>query len=238
MNPAGPREFDGAFYAAIGDFVREKYLDWGFTRGTTAEVDFLLQVMKLPAGARILDIGCGTGRHSLELARRGFRMTGVDLSTGLIEVARAKARSENLPADFIVQDARQLQVNGAFDAAICLCEGAFGLMGSDEAHQQMLQRVAGALRINAPFVLTAINAYAAVREKCGVNYDVYTCTKHYRETIHSPDGNQREVDIFTTAFTFRELKLMLEHAGFVVDAGYGVKAGDFAARPVTVDATE
>ena len=49
---------------------------------------------------------------------------------------------------------------------------------------------------------------------------------------------QCEVDIFTTAFTFRELKLMLEHAGFVVDAGYGVEAGDFGARPVTVEATE
>jgi cyclopropane fatty-acyl-phospholipid synthase-like methyltransferase len=64
--------YDGAFYAEVGNFIKENYLEYGFTKGTVQEVDFLVEELKLEQGARILDIGCGAGRHSLELARRGF----------------------------------------------------------------------------------------------------------------------------------------------------------------------
>lgn len=88
MHQPAAFQFEGDYYREIGDFLRENYLEYGFTKGTVQEVDFLLEVINLPPGARVLDVGCGAGRHSLELARRGYRPFGVDISPGLIEVAR------------------------------------------------------------------------------------------------------------------------------------------------------
>ena len=232
-------EYPGDFYAAIGDFLGAKYLDYGFTRGTKGEVDFLIELLALRAGARILDIGCGVGRHSNELARRGFRPTGVDVSAGLIDVARRAAEAESLPATFLVADARRLEFNDEFDAAICLCEGAFGLAGDEAGHRAILDGIARALRPGAPFVLTAINALSAARH-IGPDdtFDPYTCTTLRREMFMSPGGETRVADLYTTAFTYRELKMMLESAGLVVEAGYGCEAGDFSRAPLTVDAVE
>src|SRR5207244_109871 len=111
-------QYPGDFYAPIGDFLREQYLKYGFTKGTVGEVDFIIDLLNLPTGARILDVGCGTGRHSLELARRGYRPFGVDISSGFIEVARERATAEGLDAEFLLADARQLTLPQEFDAAI------------------------------------------------------------------------------------------------------------------------
>jgi SAM-dependent methyltransferase len=232
-------EYPGDFYAAIGDFLGAKYLDYGFTRGTKGEVDFLIDLLNLPKGARILDVGCGAGRHSIDLARRGFLPTGVDISVGLIEVARKSATAEKLPATFLVADARHLGFRDDFDAAICLCEGAFGLAGDEAGHRAILAGVAGALRPGAPFVLTAINALFAARQIGPTDtFDPYTCTTLRRETFTCPTGEQRTADLYTTAFTYRELKMLLESAGLIVEAGYGCEAGDFSRAPLTVDAVE
>jgi cyclopropane fatty-acyl-phospholipid synthase-like methyltransferase len=67
------------------------YMDNVFTKDTVREVDFLIDELKLRKGSRILDIGCGTGRHAVELARHGFRITGVGISSGMLEEARKAA---------------------------------------------------------------------------------------------------------------------------------------------------
>lgn len=232
--------YDGGYYADIGDFLRERYLDWGFTKGTLQEVDFLVDLLRLPPGARILDVGCGPGRHSLELARRGYRPLGVDISPGFIEVARQRAAAANLPAEFQVADARQLQLPAEFDAAICLCEGAFGLAGDEAGHRAVLDGVRRALRPGAPFVLTVIHALHLARQidpQQG-NFDAYTTTVRDEETITSPAGEQRQVAIYTTAFTHRELKLLLGEAGLPLEAAWGCVAGRFARKPLGIDDVE
>ena len=75
-----------------------------FTKNTVAEVDFLLSLYPLKPGASILDIGCGTGRHSIELAKRGYQMTGLDLSEKMLEVAKTNARE--LKIEWVNADAR------------------------------------------------------------------------------------------------------------------------------------
>src|SRR4028119_1781838 len=92
------QSYPGNYYAPIGDFLREEYLQYGFTQGTRGEVDFLVETLQLPGSARILDVGCGAGRHSLELARRGFVTVGIDISAGLVEVAQRAAQEEDLQA--------------------------------------------------------------------------------------------------------------------------------------------
>lgn len=139
-------EFDGSYYKEIGDFIRENYLNYGFTKGTIQEVDFLVELMDLSANSYILDIGCGPGRHSLELARRGFRTVGVDISPEFIKYATQVASAESLNAEFYAIDARELNFSQKFDGAICLCEGAFGLAGNLDNHRKVLRGIHRALK--------------------------------------------------------------------------------------------
>jgi SAM-dependent methyltransferase len=229
-------KYEGDFYSEIGDFIKEKYFDNGFTEGTQSEVDFVEKELALPAGASIIDIGCGPGRHSLELARRGYKTLGIDISAGFIEIAKRQAAQERLTAEFQVMDARNLKVPEGFDAAICLCEGAFGLAGDEDAHRQILAGVYRVLKPEAHFILTAASALNVAQN---VNkfeaVDPYTSTLTFKETITSPTGEQREAQLFTTAFTYRELKFLFEEAGFEVEVGYGCIAGRFERKPLTFD---
>lgn len=233
------RTYDGGFYALIGDFQGRMYLEEGFTEGTAQEVAFLLEHLELPPGARLLDVGCGAGRHSLELARRGLHTVGIDLSSGLIRYAQEVAAAERLTAEFHVADARALEFEGAFDAAICLCQGAFGLAGDEAGHRQVLERVSRALRPGSPFVLTAINALSAVRNLDPAStFDPYTLTSSWCQTFRSPEGEERVFEMHCTAFTYRELKWLLESVGFEVVAAYGCVAGAFSKEPLTVEDVE
>lgn len=86
---------------------------------TAREVDRIVDLLDLSGGARVLDVPCGAGRHSVELARRGFRVTGLDLSEPLVATAREAASREGLPVEFVVGDMRELPWKGGFDAAFC-----------------------------------------------------------------------------------------------------------------------
>lgn len=226
-------DYDGAYHKEVGNFQRERYLEQEYTKGTNQEVDFLLGLLNLPPGARVLDVGCGPGRHSLELARRGLNPLGIDIAEGFIDHARGVAEREHLPAEFRVMDARALEFENEFDAAICLCEGAFGVAGDEAAHRQILAGVSRALRPGARFVLTAINAFSATRnEDPAVYTDPYTATSSWTQSFENSQGETRAFRMYCTAFTYRELKWLLEGAGLEALAGYGCAAGNFTREPL------
>ena len=108
------------------------YMDNAFTRDTVNEVAFVLDMMNLSPGARSLDVGCGTGRHSIELAIRGYSVTGVDLSAGMLAQAKAAAKHAGVTVAWIKCGATRFRSAEPFDGAICLCEGAFALLGQDD----------------------------------------------------------------------------------------------------------
>ncbi len=121
------------------------------------ECDFIEKEIEFNKQTRILDIGCGTGRHSIELTKRGYQVTGIDLSKSMLKRAKEKASKENLKIDFQKQDARNLKFNNEFDLAIMLCEGSFPLMETDEMNFRILQNASKALKETGKLIFTTLN---------------------------------------------------------------------------------
>jgi 2-polyprenyl-3-methyl-5-hydroxy-6-metoxy-1,4-benzoquinol methylase len=217
-----------------------------FTQHTKAEIDFLLSLFALPAGSTVLDVGCGTGRHAVELAKRGYRVTGVDLSEGMLNVARAKAAVEDVDVKFVQADATAFATEEWFDAAICLCEGGPGLIGKGddaEAHDLAIFRsIANALKPHAPFLLTTLNGYATIRQMSDQithegRFDPATMVSKYEDEWDLPEGT-RVVQIYERLFIPPEVVKMLQTAGFRVDNVFGGTAGHWAQRPISLDEVE
>jgi SAM-dependent methyltransferase len=228
---------DGPWFNDVAKFLGPAYLRNAFTKGTGQEVAFLVDELGLAPPARILDAGCGPGRHAIALAALGFDVVGVDLSPDFIELARATAVEQGLEqrAEFVVGDVRDLAYDGAFDAVWCLCQGGFGLLGGyDEL--RVLPRFAQALRPGGRIVLSAFSAYFAVRHlEAGESFDAARGVNHERATVRGPDGDERGFDLWTTCFTPRELRLLATAAGLSVDAVYGVSPGRYRVSEPTVD---
>jgi cyclopropane fatty-acyl-phospholipid synthase-like methyltransferase len=117
------------FFEAVAAHLGSAYLRYSFTKGTDQEVGFLVEALALRPGMRVLDVGCGPGRHSLALAARGIEVVGVDISGPFVDLATegAAAVAPGL-ATFERMDARTMDFAAEFDVAISLCQGAFGLV--------------------------------------------------------------------------------------------------------------
>lgn len=231
-------EYQDGFFDELADHLGPAYLRNAFTKGTEQEVAFLVDALRLEPGMRVLDIGCGPGRHSLALAQRGIECLGIDRSARFVELARTAAAAEHLPARFEVLDVRDLAYEAEFDAAICLCQGGFGLLGGEES-AALLTRFRCALAAHGRLALSAFHAYFAVRFlEAGDTFDAATGVNHEIAPVRGADGREREFDLWTTCFTARELRLLAELAGLVVDGVFGVTPGDYARRAPALDCPE
>jgi SAM-dependent methyltransferase len=219
------------WFNELAAFLGPAYLRNAFMKGTPQEIDFLVGVLGLRPGRRVLDVGCGPGRHAIELARRGIETVGVDLSADFVALAREAAAA--LPPDasrptFEVGDVRDLAYDAEFDAVICLCQGGFGLLAGEEG-PTTVARMAQALRPGGGFALTAFSSYFAVTAlEPGETFDPATGVLHERATLRGPDGGEREYDLWTTCFTPRELRMLAEAAGLDVVAVWAVAPGRYA----------
>lgn len=222
------------------------YMDNVFTQNTTAEIGFLLQELPLSEGARILDIGCGTGRHSVELARRGFRVTGVDISTGMLQEARKAAEQAGVQLTLLHQDASTFRTSEPFDACICLCEGAFALLGSGddpiERDNRLLQAISDALKPGGRFLMTTLLAFRYIRQMGKDNpeggaYDPLTSVATSTLPVEDAAG-VHDVTLRERSYTPTELTLMLRLAGLRVENIWGGTAGNWGQRPIEPDEFE
>lgn len=221
------------------------YMENAFTRDTVAEVSFVLEELKLPAGSSILDVGCGAGRHSIELAKRGYRVTGIDISEQMLAEAEKAAKRANVTVKWVHADATQFKAAMLFDAAVCLCEGAFGLpcLNDDpNVHDvRILQNVAAALKPGAGFILTTLNGFRKVRETRQDDvekdrFDLVTMVEMIDE-IDVPEG-KRKVSLKQKSYTPPELTLLLRNAGFEVLHVWGGTAGEWGRRKINLDEIE
>jgi len=145
------------WYESLFENYAKTYEKECFVQGTVGECDFIEQELNYDKNIRVLDVGCGTGRHSIELSKRGYKITGIDLSESQLARARKKANQFNLSIDFQRLDARQLPFKSEFEAAIMLCEGAFPLMETDEMNFEILKNVTRALIDSGKFIFTTLN---------------------------------------------------------------------------------
>ena len=231
------------WFEELADHMGEAYLRYSFTKGTSQEIDFLRAELPMADGCRVLDVGCGPGRHALELARRGHQVVGVDVSETFIDVARSSARDEGLvDATFHVADARDVDhmtaIGVGFDVAICLCQGAFGVMIDDADDGAVLESIAAMVRPGGLLALSAFNAYFSVRHHESASFDVARGVSQESTEVKNSAGHAKAVSLWTGCYTPRELRLVLGRAGFVVRSIYGVEPGVYGAHPPSLDLPE
>jgi SAM-dependent methyltransferase len=117
-----------------------------WTDRTGAEVDRVEKILQPHGGERILDLACGSGRHSLELRKRGFEVVGADISAELIEIAHGEAAAADLELEFALTDLRDLTYEEEFDLVLNLNDGAIGYLESDEENRRSFEVISRALR--------------------------------------------------------------------------------------------
>ena len=215
-----------------------------FTQNTRFEVDYLEKKLGLEPGAEILDLGCGTGRHSLELARRGYRPTGLDLSPEMLALAEKSARAESLDIRWVRADATSFDPPGEFDAGICLCEGSMGLLseGDDPLEQPLsiLRNLSRCLRPAAPAALTVLNGAALLRrykasDIAAGKFDPLALTE---SVLMAPRKGEDEIPGRERGFVGTELRMLFKLSGLEITWMGGGTAGMWGDRPLDLDEIE
>lgn len=228
------------WFEPVADHLGSAYLRYSFTKGTDQEVAFLVDALGLGPGTRLLDVGCGPGRHAHALARLGVQVVGVDISERFVQLAAAEAPPG---ATFRRGDARDLRFDAEFDAAVSLCQGAFGLTGGPGAPLDgdgaVLSGMARALRPGGALAVSAFSAYFQLRYLEGTDsFDAEAGVNHERTIVKDEAGAEAQVDLWTTCFTPRELRLMAASAGLEVRHLWSVTPGAYRRDPPSIDAPE
>ena len=236
---------DRHWFEPLADHLGSAYLRYSFTKGTEQEVRFLVEALGLRPGQRVLDVGCGPGRHARAFAARGIEVVGVDISERFVAIARDGAPGT---ATFLRLDARQLPFDAEFDAAVSLCQGAFGLVGAGpdisagpgpDPDGVVLARMARAVRPGGRVALSAFSAYFQVRylEEAD-RFDVARGVNHERTVLRNEEGHELDADLWTGCFTPRELRLLAAAAGLEVEHLWSVTPGAYRADPPDLDHPE
>jgi SAM-dependent methyltransferase len=199
---------------------------------TQVQVDRMESELGLTAHSRIVDLGCGHGRHAIEFARRGHSVLGVDMMGGFVARARLDAMAAGVTVDFERGDLRTLNRTEEFDAAVCLFD-SFGFH-RDEENERVLANMARALRVGGGFCLDIRNRDWLVRNLLPVtvlerNGDVMID----RHVIDSRTGRlvdrrvivrggvTREAPFSVRMYTFSELASLLERQKLTVRSVFG-----------------
>jgi SAM-dependent methyltransferase len=122
---------------------------------TRVETDFIESTLALGQGAAVMDLACGIGRHAIGMARRGYRVTGVDFSSRYLEIAAAEATRAEVTVAWVAEDMRALEYDAGFDGAYSYFT-SFGYF-SDTENDDVLARIARALRPGGRFLLDMMN---------------------------------------------------------------------------------
>jgi len=232
------------WYESLFENYAHKYDLEPYIHGTVGECDFIEQEINRDKSIKILDIGCGTGRHAIELTKRGYNLTGIDFSENQIKRAREKAQKAGIVINFQVQDARNLTFNGEFDLVIMLCEGGFSLMETDEMNFEIIKNAAKALKSKGKFIFTTLNglfplfhsvndfyksAQKEGRSQCKeCSFDLMTFRDHNTVVFEDDSGNKRELKCNERYYVPSEITWLLKTLGFKKIDIFGAKLGAYS----------
>jgi 2-polyprenyl-3-methyl-5-hydroxy-6-metoxy-1,4-benzoquinol methylase len=234
------------WYETLFDNYGLQYDAESFVHGTIGECDFIEKEIGFNRQACILDIGCGTGRHLIELTKRGYNVTGIDLSESQLRRAHQKASEQNLVLDLRKMDARDMPFSGEFDLAIMICEGAFPLMETDEMNYQILHNGYKSLKSSGKFIFTTLNGLfplfhsvkeflsqgsdgsKAICEKS--SFDLMTFRDYNVTSFTDDSGHKIEIDCNERYYVPSEVTWMLKSLGFKTIDIFGAKLGAFSRK--------
>ncbi len=232
------------WYEELFENYATKYENESFTQGTIGECDFIEKEIEYNKQTKILDIGCGTGRHSIELAKRGYTVVGIDLSESMLQRAKQRAAEQNLQIIFEKHDARKFTYSDKFDLVIMLCEGGFSLMETDQMNFQILQNAANVLKPKGKLIFTTLNGlfplFHSVKEflnseaKSGDatygNHSFDLMTFRDSNTIYIEDdfGNKKELKCNERYYVPSEITWLLKTINFQTVDIFGAKLGAFS----------
>jgi 2-polyprenyl-3-methyl-5-hydroxy-6-metoxy-1,4-benzoquinol methylase len=234
------------WYEQLFENYARKYDKEPFVQGTAGECDFIEQEINEDRSFKILDIGCGTGRHSIELTKRGYNVTGVDLSGDQIKRAEKKAIEAGVTIDFQIKDARDLPFENEFGLAIMLCEGGFPLMETDEMNFEILKNATKVLKSKGKLIFTTLNGlfplFHSVREfyesqqKEGqahykdCSFDLMTFRDHNITVIEDDSGNKKELKSNERFYVPSEITWLLKTLGYKRIDIFGAKLGAYSRK--------
>jgi len=216
--------FNAVYLKTDGDVVEDD-------RNTVSEVEVLIRAAGLESNDRVLDLCCGQGRHSLELARRGFRnVTGVDRSRYLIRLARRRARAAGLPVAFHEGDARKFRVIADAYHCVCLMGNSFGYFDRDEDDFAVMEQVKRALVPGGTVAMDVtdgdwMRTHFEPRSWEWIDENHFVCRERSlsadgerlisREVVvHSEKGGIADQFYAERLYTRENLSAMIERAGF------------------------
>ena len=230
MAGAAPTNINNNFFEGTYKEVWRGIIPKGLTE---AEVDFIEHVCDLQEGARVLDIMCGYGRHALELGRRGYAVTAVDNLKDYIDEINALAAEGSLPVEGIAADVATLELQGTYDAVICM-GNSFSFFGEADAFK-VLQKLSAHLKQGGKLIINSwLIGEIAIRhfkEKDWYYVGPYKCIidSHYKfnpsrieseQLIISPDGSSELTQGVDYIFTLSELGTLLKKASFNLEQVY------------------
>jgi len=217
-----------AWFEEIFDEDYLRTLPFMTPRQTHREADFIESALELPKSANLLDLGCGYGRHALELAARGYQVVGLDLSLPLLIRAADEAQRRGLNVNFVHGDMRELTFEEQFDAGYCVLT-TFGYF-DDDTNRKVAQGIAKALEPKGKLLLEVLNRDYVIGDLPArvwwegdgcvvleeVDFNYYTSRIVSRRSVVFEDGRQLEQEISIRAYSLHELGKVLHHAGFRV----------------------
>ena len=241
------------WYVPLAHHLGAAYLDYAFASpaATEQEVEFLAETLAPEPGERLLDVGCGPGRHSQAFAARGLQVVGVDLSPDFLAVARARAAEAGVAVSYFQTDARELPFDAEFDLAICLCQGGFGLGTAD---LKILRGIWRSLKPGGRLALGAANVFYVLLHGLGGpdglappvggapsfgEFDPVKVLYRARvEGVIGASGAVADFDIWNSCYTPRELEWIANGAGLDPEAVFGVAPGAYGRDMPTMDHPE